>query len=48
MHSYLHYGLLAARAEILKAGDESGNPCVLVGFHGKFYFCFIVDSLVSC
>ncbi|KAG9458570.1 hypothetical protein H6P81_003078 [Aristolochia fimbriata] len=35
VHSYLHYGLLAARAEILMA-EESGNPCVLNG-HDGFY-----------
>lgn len=32
--SYLHYGLLAARAEILKAVGDSSNPCILAGFHG--------------
>ncbi|TYH00330.1 hypothetical protein ES288_A10G266900v1 [Gossypium darwinii] len=34
VHSYLHYGLLAARAEILKATEDSGNPCILEGFDG--------------
>ncbi|KAK8332397.1 hypothetical protein V6Z12_A10G136600, partial [Gossypium hirsutum] len=29
---YLHYGLLAARAEILKATEDSGNLCILEGF----------------
>ncbi|KAK8361964.1 hypothetical protein V6Z11_A03G072800, partial [Gossypium hirsutum] len=32
VHSYLHYGLLVARAEILKATEDSGNPCILEGF----------------
>ncbi|KAB2058177.1 hypothetical protein ES319_A11G216500v1 [Gossypium barbadense] len=34
VHSYLHYGLLATRAEILKATKDSGNPCILEGFDG--------------
>ncbi|XP_058094941.1 probable apyrase 1 isoform X2 [Magnolia sinica] len=34
VHSYLHYGLLAARAEILKEGEGHGNPCILSGYHG--------------
>nr|DAD42011.1 TPA_asm: hypothetical protein HUJ06_000241 [Nelumbo nucifera] len=34
VHSYLHYGLLAARAEILKAVGSSENPCILNGYHG--------------
>ncbi|XP_047981533.1 apyrase 2-like isoform X1 [Salvia hispanica] len=32
IHSYLHYGLLAARAEILKTTQDSGNPCILEGY----------------
>ncbi|PPR89777.1 hypothetical protein GOBAR_AA30906 [Gossypium barbadense] len=35
VHSYLHYGLLATRAEILKATEDSGNPCILEGFDGR-------------
>lgn len=39
--SYLHYGLLAARAEILKASEDSSNPCLLVGYDGMTnYFIF--------
>ncbi|GAB4854078.1 Apyrase 2 [Ancistrocladus abbreviatus] len=38
VHSYLHYGLLAARAEILKVVDDSGNPCVLAGYHGSYKY----------
>ncbi|OIT38401.1 PREDICTED: apyrase 2-like [Nicotiana attenuata] len=38
VHSYLHYGLLAARAEILKATYESGNPCILGGYHGSYKY----------
>ncbi|CAN4095617.1 unnamed protein product [Withania somnifera] len=38
VHSYLHYGLLAARAEILKLTDESGNPCILGGHQGIYKY----------
>lgn len=36
VHSYLHYGLLAARAEILKVTKDSDNPCILAGYDGMF------------
>ncbi|EFJ10325.1 hypothetical protein SELMODRAFT_183978 [Selaginella moellendorffii] len=39
VHSYLHYGLLAARAEVLrlvKTNDE--NPCVTSGFKGQYVY----------
>jgi apyrase len=35
VHSYLHYGLLAARAEILKVSEDSNNPCIATGYAGK-------------
>ncbi|KAK7380663.1 hypothetical protein VNO78_33178 [Psophocarpus tetragonolobus] len=38
VHSYLGYGLLAARAKILKAWDDSGNPCILNGFNGSYNY----------
>lgn len=38
VHSYLHYGLLAARAEILKAVGDSENPCILAGYHGSYKY----------
>lgn len=37
-YSYLKYGLLAARAEILKASGDSDNPCILAGYQGMFKF----------
>ncbi|XP_047964201.1 apyrase 2-like isoform X1 [Salvia hispanica] len=38
IHSYLHYGLLAARAEILKTSQESENPCLLAGYDGSYKY----------
>ncbi|KAL5538092.1 hypothetical protein UlMin_045901, partial [Ulmus minor] len=35
---YLHYGLLAARAEILTFSDDSGNPCILAGCDGSYKY----------
>lgn len=51
--SYLRYGLLAARAEILKFDEESGNPCILAGYNGVYKFtssnpsCFSFDFFCS-
>ncbi|XP_016665597.1 apyrase 2-like isoform X1 [Gossypium hirsutum] len=45
VHSYLHYGLLVARAEILKATEDSGNPCILEGFDGMFEFLWLQPTL---
>ncbi|GER27943.1 apyrase-like protein, partial [Striga asiatica] len=38
VHSYLRYGLLAARAEILKVDEEHGNPCILGGYEGSYKY----------
>ncbi|KAL5713554.1 apyrase [Ranunculus cassubicifolius] len=39
VHSYLNYGLLAARVQILKAVTAaSGNPCIPNDFHGSYKY----------
>ncbi|KAL8227177.1 hypothetical protein R6Q57_017009 [Mikania cordata] len=38
VHSYLNYGLLAARAEILGAKKDSRNPCILAGYNGVYTY----------
>ncbi|KAH7677601.1 Apyrase protein [Dioscorea alata] len=37
-HSYLNYGLLAARAQILSAGGDSYNYCILGGYEGSYTY----------
>ncbi|KAL0843276.1 hypothetical protein Bca101_016521 [Brassica carinata] len=38
VHSYLHYGLLAARAEILKVSEDSNSPCIVTGYDGIYKY----------
>ncbi|XP_020229534.1 apyrase 2 [Cajanus cajan] len=38
VHSYLHYGLLAARAEILKVSVDAENTCILTGYDGSYKY----------
>uniref|UniRef100_A0A7N0U573 Apyrase n=1 Tax=Kalanchoe fedtschenkoi TaxID=63787 RepID=A0A7N0U573_KALFE len=38
VHSYLRYGLLAARAEILSVDKDADNPCILTGHHGSYIY----------
>uniref|UniRef100_A0A2P2M7Z2 Adenosine diphosphatase n=2 Tax=Rhizophora mucronata TaxID=61149 RepID=A0A2P2M7Z2_RHIMU len=38
VHSYLHYGLLAARVEMLTASEDSGNLCILAGYDGSYKY----------
>ncbi|KAH9604958.1 hypothetical protein KSS87_022698 [Heliosperma pusillum] len=38
VHSYLRYGLLAARAEIIKAVGDTENPCILAGYNGSYKY----------
>lgn len=46
--SYLHYGLLAARAEILKIDQESGNPCLPTGYVGELKStCYKIFFFIS-
>eukprot|EP00270_Netrium_digitus_P016878 TRINITY_DN6116_c0_g1_i4.p1 TRINITY_DN6116_c0_g1~~TRINITY_DN6116_c0_g1_i4.p1 ORF type:complete len:470 (+),score=126.40 TRINITY_DN6116_c0_g1_i4:221-1630(+) len=38
VYSYLGYGLMAARAKILKEKGEGGHPCIVKGFEGKYKY----------
>ncbi|CAM8910571.1 unnamed protein product [Rhodiola kirilowii] len=38
VHSYLRYGLLAARAEILSVNKDAENPCILTGYQGSYEY----------
>ncbi|KAK7396033.1 hypothetical protein VNO78_16729 [Psophocarpus tetragonolobus] len=50
VHSYLHFGREAARAEILKVTDGSANPCILAGFRATYTYAgaeYAVYPLIS-
>ncbi|CAN4095736.1 unnamed protein product [Withania somnifera] len=38
VHSYLNYGQLAGRAEVLKASRNESNPCALNGYEGYYSY----------
>ncbi|XP_062113677.1 apyrase 1-like [Humulus lupulus] len=38
VHSYLGYGLLAARAGLLNVTGDSGSPCILDGYNGTYTY----------
>ncbi|POO00337.1 Nucleoside phosphatase [Trema orientale] len=38
VHSYLGYGLLAARAGLLNVTGDSGSPCILGGYNGSYVY----------
>ncbi|KAL8227175.1 hypothetical protein R6Q57_017007 [Mikania cordata] len=38
VHSYLNYGLLAARAQILGFEKDVANPCILAGYNGIYTY----------
>jgi apyrase len=38
VHSYLHFGREASRAEILKVTHDSASPCILAGFDGIYTY----------
>ncbi|KAJ1433202.1 Nucleoside phosphatase GDA1/CD39 [Sesbania bispinosa] len=38
VHSYLHFGKEASRAEMLKVTNGSANPCILGGYDGTYTY----------
>ncbi|GFQ00834.1 apyrase [Phtheirospermum japonicum] len=47
-HSYLNYGLKAARAQSLElSGEIAGNPCVTNGYHGTYEYSGIVYKVTA-
>ncbi|KAG5100988.1 hypothetical protein JHK82_046040 [Glycine max] len=38
VHSYLHFGKEASRAEMLKVTGDSANPCILAGYNGTYTY----------
>ncbi|PIN24283.1 Nucleoside phosphatase [Handroanthus impetiginosus] len=44
-HSYLNYGLKAARAQSLKLSGDHGNPCVTNGYQGTYKYSGVVYNV---
>ncbi|KAL2493978.1 apyrase 2 [Forsythia ovata] len=44
-HSYLNYGLKAARAQNLKLSGDHGNPCVTNGYQGSYKYSGVVYNV---
>lgn len=48
VHSYLGFGLMAARAEVLdRMGGDEGHPCLALGFDGKYEYGRKVHKAVA-
>ncbi|CAA2977787.1 apyrase-like [Olea europaea subsp. europaea] len=44
-HSYLNYGLKAARAQSLKLSGSHGNPCVTNGYKGTYKYSGVIYNV---
>lgn len=47
VHSYLNYGLLAARAKILNITLDKASPCILKGYNGTYVYDGITYSSLA-
>ncbi|CAA2984185.1 apyrase-like [Olea europaea subsp. europaea] len=46
-HSYLNYGLKAARAQSLKLSGSHGNPCVTNGYKGTYKYSGVIYNVTA-